>query len=103
MTKKVGLVVGRGWSFPPKFIEEVNRRDKGVVAGFIKLGATAMDAPPGYAVLVERISHEVPFYRSYLKHAVLQGVAVVDNLVMWRADDKLFGAQLRTKLGGART
>jgi len=79
MTKKVGLIVGREWSFPPKFIEEVNRRDKGVVADFIKLGATAMDAPPGYAVLVDRISHEVPFYRSYLKHAVLQGVAVVNN------------------------
>jgi len=64
MTKKVGLIVGREWSFPPKFIEEVNRRDKGVVADFIKLGATAMDAPPGYAVLVDRISYEVPFYRS---------------------------------------
>jgi len=49
MTKKVGLIVGREWSFPPKFIEEVNRRDKGVVADFIKLGATAMDAPSGYA------------------------------------------------------
>ena len=79
MTAKVGLVVGREWSFPPKFIDEVNRRDKGVVADFIKLGGTAMDAPPEYAVLVDRISHEVPFYRSYLKHAVLQGVAVFSH------------------------
>ncbi|HEX9349332.1 MAG TPA: hypothetical protein VF919_17300 [Gemmatimonadales bacterium] len=101
MTAKVGLIVGREWSFPPKFIEEVNRRDKGVVAEFIKIGPTPMDAPRGYAVLVDRISHEVPFYRSYLKHAVLQGVAVVNNPFMWSADDKFFGATLATKLGVA--
>ena len=29
MTLKVGLLVGREWSFPPAFIEEVNRRDAG--------------------------------------------------------------------------
>jgi hypothetical protein len=101
MTAKVGLIVGREWSFPPKFIEEVNRRDKGVVADVVKLGPTAMETPPDYAVLVDRISHEVPFYRSYLKHAVLQGVAVINNPFMWSADDKFFGATLATKLGVA--
>src|ERR671935_1473564 len=101
MTAKVGLIVGREWSFPPKFIEEVNRRDQGVVADFIKLGPTMMDLPPDYAVLVDRISHEVPFYRSYLKYAVLQGVSVVNNPFMWTADDKFFGAALATKLGVA--
>lgn len=101
MTAKVGLIVGREWSFPPKFIEEVNRRDKGVVADFVKLGPTLMDAVPDYAVLVDRISHEVPFYRSCLKHAVVQGVTVVNNPFMWTADDKFFGATLATKLGVA--
>ncbi|HEV2671250.1 MAG TPA: hypothetical protein VGU74_09170 [Gemmatimonadales bacterium] len=99
MTAKVGLIVGREWSFPPKFIEEVNRRDAGVVADVAKLGPTAMDTPGGYAVLIDRISHEVPFYRSYLKYAVLQGVTVVNNPFMWTADDKFFGAALATKLG----
>src|SRR3954467_14412131 len=99
MTAKVGLIVGREWSFPPKFIEEVNRRDKGVVADIIKLGPTAMATPPDYAVLVDRISHEVPFYRSYLKYALLHGVTVINNPFMWTADDKFFGATLATKLG----
>src|SRR4026209_540000 len=99
MTAKVGLIVGREWSFPPKFIEEVNRRDQGVVADFIKLRPTMMDVVPEYAVLVDRISHEVPFYRSYLKHAVLQGVPVINNPFMWTADDKFFGASLIAKLG----
>jgi hypothetical protein len=52
-------------------------------------------------VLIDRISHEVPFYRAYLKHAVLQGVAVVNNPFMWSADDKFFGATLATRLGVA--
>ncbi len=48
MTLKVGLLVGREWSFPPAFIEEVNRRDEGVVAEFVKLGGTRMDEPIPY-------------------------------------------------------
>ena len=42
---KVGLMVGREWSFPPAFIEEVDRRDAGVVAEYVKLGAPSMDEP----------------------------------------------------------
>jgi hypothetical protein len=101
MTKRVGLMVGREWSFPPRFIEEVNRRDQGVVAEFVKIGASAMNEPCPYDVIVDRISHEVPYYRSYLKNAVLQGVTVVNNPFMWTADDKYFGASLASRLGVA--
>jgi len=97
--KRVGLIVGREWSWPPAFIEEVQRRDEGVVAEFVKLGGPRMDDPSAYAVMIDRISHEVPFYRAYLKHAVLQGVTVVNNPFMWSADDKFFGATLATSLG----
>ena len=96
---KVGLIVGREWSFPPAFIEEIAKRDAGVVAEFVKLGGTRMDEPLDYAVIVDRISHEVPYYRTFLKHAVMQGVTVVNNPFMWSADDKLFDASLATKLG----
>lgn len=99
MTLKVGLLVGREWSFPPAFIKEVNSRDQGVTAEFVKLGGTAMADPVPYTVIVDRISHEVPYYRSYLKHAVLQGTTVVNNPFMWTADDKFFEAGLATKLG----
>jgi hypothetical protein len=101
MTLKVGLLVGREWSFPPAFIEEVNRRDEGVVAEFIQLGGTRMDEPCPYAVIIDRISHEVPYYRIYLKYAILQGATVVNNPFMWTADDKFFEASLATKLGVA--
>ena len=101
MIAKVGLMVGREWSFPPAFIEEVNRRDADVVAEFVKLGGTRMDEPREYDVIIDRISHEVPYYRTYLKQAVLQGTTVVNNPFMWTADDKHFEAALATKLGVA--
>ena len=101
MSKTVGLLVGREWSFPPAFIEEVARRKAGVTVEYARIGATSMDQPCPYDVLIDRISHEVPFYRTYLKKAVLDGVTVVNNPFMWSADDKFFGATLATKLGVA--
>ena len=98
---KIGVIVGREWSWPPAFIEEVSKRDAGVTAEYAKLGGTRMDEPCPYAVVVDRISHEVPYYRSYLKSAVLQGTYVVNNPFMWTADDKFFGASLVTRLGVA--
>jgi glutathione synthase/RimK-type ligase-like ATP-grasp enzyme len=98
---KIGLFVGREWSFPPAFLEEVNKRtaETGVIAEYIKIGGTVMDEPTQYRVIVDRISHEVPYYRSYLKNAALQGVHVVNDPFMWTSDDKFFGASVITKLG----
>jgi hypothetical protein len=99
--KRVALFVGREWSFPPAFLEEVKRRDSGVIAEYARIGASAMHEPCPYDVIIDRISHEVPYYRTYLKKAVLDGVTVVNNPFMWSADDKFFGASLATKLGVA--
>jgi len=97
--KKIGLIVGREWSFPPAFLEEVNKRDAGVVAEYVKLGGTRMNEPCDYAVLVDRISHEIPYYRTYMKNAMLQGAYCINNPFWWSADDKFFGASLLTALG----
>ncbi|MGQ0646460.1 MAG: ATP-grasp domain-containing protein [Gemmatimonadaceae bacterium] len=99
MTKRVGLVVGREWSWPPAFIEEVNKRDQGVIAEYAKIGGDHHDGSAPYDVLIDRISHEVPMYRSWLKKAVLEGKTVINNPFMWSSDDKFFDAALATKLG----
>lgn len=99
MTLKVGLLVGREWSMPPALIKAINERNQGVMADYVKLGGTRMDDLMEYAVIVDRISHEVPYYRSFLKHAVLRGAYVVNNPFMWTADDKFFEAGLAHKLG----
>ncbi|MBC7788411.1 MAG: hypothetical protein H7Z74_00585 [Anaerolineae bacterium] len=101
MTLRIGLMVGMEWSMPPALIEVINRRDAGVVAEYVQIGATAMDEPCPWSVIIDRISHEVPYYRTYLKNAVLQGTTVVNNPFMWTADDKFFDATLATRLGVA--
>jgi hypothetical protein len=98
---KVGLIVGREGTWPPAFIESVNSRDAGVVCEFVELGGTKMDEPCEYKVIIDRISHEIPYYRSYLKNAVLQGAVVINNPFWWTADDKFIEASLATRLGVA--
>ena len=101
MTKLVGLMVGREWSMPPALIDVIKSRKAGVEADYVRIGETRMDEPCPYAVIIDRISHEVPYYRTYLKNAVLQGTAVINNPFMWSADDKFFGSSVATKLGVA--
>lgn len=98
---KIGLFVGMEWSWPPAFIDEVNRRsaETGVIAEYVKIGGSWMNEPTPYRVIIDRISHEVPYYRSYLKNAALQGCKVVNDPFMWTSDDKFFGASLISKLG----
>ena len=45
---KIGVIVGREWSFPPAFIEEVNQRQTDVTAEYAQLGGTRMDEPLAY-------------------------------------------------------
>jgi hypothetical protein len=99
--KKVGLLCGREYSFPPAFIARVNElgAKDGVAAEFVKLGGTRMGEPARYSVIVDRISHEVEYYRGYLKHAVLQGTYVINNPFWWTADDKFFNYSVASKLG----
>jgi hypothetical protein len=100
-TRRVGLFVGREWSWPPAYIDAVNKRDAGAVAEYAKIGAPHFDQSCAYDVCIDRISHEVPMYRSYLKQAALRGATVVNNPFMWSADDKFFGAALADRLGVA--
>jgi len=99
--KKVGLLCGREYSFPPAFIVRVNELGKkdGVAAEFAKLGGTRMGEPAKYSVIVDRISHEVEYYRGFLKYAVLQGTYVINNPFWWTADDKYFNYSVAARLG----
>ena len=103
--KKIGLLVGREWSFPPAFLDEVNQRDAGVIAEYVTLGGSCMNEPTEYDLIIDRVSHEIPYYRAYLKNAVLQGAYVINNPFWQGADDKYFQASLADKLGvpGPRT
>ena len=101
--KRIGLMCGREYSFPPAFIERVNDLGKphDIVGEFVKLGGTYMGEAARYAVIVDRISHEVEYYRGFLKHAMLQGTYVINNPFWWTADDKFFNYSVMARLGVA--
>jgi hypothetical protein len=100
---KIGLMVGREYSFPPAFIERVNQlgAPHGISADFVKLAGTKFDEAARYRLIVDRISHEVEYYRGFLKYAVLAGTYVINNPFWWTADDKFFNYALMVRLGVA--
>ena len=100
--KRVGILVGREKTFPGALIDSINERGKGeTVAEFIKLGGIRHDSAPQYDLVVDRISHEVPFYRATLKRMALEGTVIINNPFWWSADDKFFNYSLARKLGVA--
>lgn len=96
---RVGILVGREQTFPDGLVKAINERGKGkTVAEFMTLGGIRHDAPPSYDVVIDRISHEVPFYRATLKRMALEGTIVINNPFWWSADDKFFNYSLARKL-----
>ncbi|MGD0548186.1 MAG: hypothetical protein ABR991_10230 [Terracidiphilus sp.] len=98
--KRIGILFGGENSFPGALVEQINARNiDGLQAEFALTGAVQLDRPPRYAVLIDRISHAVPFYRAFLKHVALQGTVVLNNPFWASADDKFFNYTLAAKLG----
>src|SRR5438046_8631113 len=94
--KKVGIVFGMENTFPGAVVQRINEIGApDVTAEFIKIGGVRMAEPGGYAVIVDRISHDIPFYRAYLKNAALSGTYVINNPFWWSADDKFFNSRSR--------
>src|SRR5438309_3062469 len=97
---KIGVLYGMEISFPPALVDRINAMEiAGVTAEHLKVGAVRMDEPARYRVIIDRISHDIPFYRAYLKNAVLSGTTVLNNPFWWSADDKFFNYALASKLG----
>ena len=100
--KKVGILVGREITFPEAMIESINTRSNGkVTAEMVKFGGIRLDEEKKYDVIIDRISHEVPFYRGALKRMALEGTYIINNPFWWSADDKFFNFALASKLGVA--
>jgi hypothetical protein len=89
-------------TFPAALVDRINSKNvPGVRAEHIRIGAVRMAEPSGYRVIIDRISHDIEFYRAYLKNAVLTGTIVINNPFWWSADDKFFNYALANQLGVA--
>ena len=98
--KKIGILFGKERSFPMAFIEKVNSKGiDGIVAEPVLIDKAMQGEHSGYQVIIDRISQDVPFYRTWLKNAALAGTSVINNPFWWSADDKYFNNCLMTKVG----
>jgi glutathione synthase/RimK-type ligase-like ATP-grasp enzyme len=98
--KKIGVLHGKENTFPDAFVERINAKNiKGIHAERTFVEELMQGEPSGYAVMIDRISQDVPFYRAYLKNAALNGTAVCNNPFWWSADEKFFNNCLSTKIG----
>ena len=100
--KKVGILAGREITFPESIIKSINENGKGQVeAEMVTIGGIRLDEPKRYDLIIDRISHEVPYYRATLKRMALEGTFIINNPFWWSADDKFFNFALAAKLGVA--
>ncbi|MBM3725837.1 MAG: hypothetical protein FJW40_10490 [Acidobacteria bacterium] len=98
--KKIAVLYGMENTFPPALVDRINEMNvPGVTAEHLRTGGVRMAEPCPYRVIVDRISHDIPFYRAYLKNAVLGGAIVINNPFWWSADDKFFNYALASKIG----
>lgn len=98
--KKIGILFGQERSFPQAFIERVNsKKVDGITAEAVTIDKVSQGEPTEYAVIIDRISQDVPFYRAYLKNAAISGTAVINNPFWWSADEKFFNNALAVKIG----
>ncbi len=100
--KKIGVLFGVENSFPSALVERINARNlSGIQAEFVQTGALHLNQKARYAVILDRVSHEIPFYRAALKQAALSGTTVINNPFWCSADDKFFNYTLAARLGVA--
>jgi glutathione synthase/RimK-type ligase-like ATP-grasp enzyme len=98
--KKIGILYGKERSFPHAFIERVNcKQVDDVSAEPVLINKVIQGDCDEYAVIIDRISQDVPFYRAYLKNAAICGTAVINNPFWWSADEKFFNNCLAVKIG----
>ncbi len=96
---KIGIIYGMENTFPSALVDRINSKNvPGVTAEHIRIGAIKIAEPSGYRVIVDRISHDIEFFRAYLKNATLTGTIVINNPFWWSADDKFFNYALASKL-----
>ena len=98
--KKIGILFGQENTFPQAFVDRVNAKaPAGIRAEFVNINQVEQHVDSDYAVIIDRISQDVPFYRAYLKNAALMGTAVINNPFWWSADEKFFNNALAVRLG----
>jgi hypothetical protein len=98
--KKIGILHGQENAFPKAIIDSINARNEpGITAELVKIDKFIQGEPSGYDVIIDRISHDIPFYRAWVKNAAAFGTAVLNNPYWLDTEEKFIANVVALKLG----
>lgn len=97
MAKRIGLVMGDEPLVETALLSRINA-EPAVHAERVIIGGTAERHIDKHDVILDRISHLIPHYRSFLRAAALAGTNVVNDPFAI-SDDKFFALSLAARLG----
>lgn len=97
--KLIGFIIGREHELPDAVMGIINSSDTGVQAELVKLTGNTLDEPVDYDVIIDRMSHEVPYYRIYVEYAAMRGCYVINDPFVWANDTKFQAGALLYHLG----
>src|SRR3712207_4709315 len=98
--KKIGILYGQERSFPMAFIERINSKNiEGITAEPVHIDKAMQGEQTPYAVIVDRISQDVPFYRTWLKNAALTGQYEKKTPFWWSSEKNYSKIGVVTKMG----
>ena len=101
-SKKIGVLFGMEDTFPWALMNAMTALSGGEFVGCPVDVSYLSDAQPfDYAAILDRISHDVTFYRVYLKCAAARGTIVINNPFWCTADDKFFNNLVAESVGVA--
>lgn len=96
--KLVGFIIGRENEMPDTVMGILNERHDDIQSEMVKIGGTFLDEPVPYDVIVDRMSHEIPYFRTYVKYAALKGCYIINDPFVWAIDTKFMAGTITEHL-----
>ncbi|MCE1247292.1 MAG: hypothetical protein LWY06_11665 [Firmicutes bacterium] len=99
MSAEIGILAGSEGPFPISLINKINEMNvDGIRAEMCKVNETSLESKIPYKLIIDRISHAVPFFLHYAKKAMIDGTFVINNPFRFYSD-KFFGYCTAKELG----
>ncbi|MEZ6195745.1 MAG: hypothetical protein R3F20_08445 [Planctomycetota bacterium] len=95
---RIGLIYGSEEKFTSALAESL-RGEAGIEVEPVRFAGTGLEEPWRFDLVVDRASARVPYYRSALRQAVLDGVRVVGDPFREATRDRFFDLSLLRRLG----
>lgn len=97
---QIGILHGKEADFSTALMNHINSKHaKDATAEELKIGDIPLNYECKYRLIVDRISYKVPYYASFLKSAILDGVYVINDPFWFDTADHFFNFGLISRLG----